>query len=201
MTGSQNEAGQTPGRPGVGPRLFVLAVESVACSVAVFLHGRFGRRYLGVRAAAVVPLVLLYACLWGGPDPRESPGPMFAFGVAYLAMCLRERVAGVVRRSQDRDGEHSLYDGTPFLLRVVPFAGEAAIKKLVEPAAVFVAGCLTAAVSAPLGLYLIVAAFCLMAVACLRDGWQRRRADDMTDAMIAQRQLAERVRGGGGNRG
>ena len=197
----QSESGDR-GRPGAGPRIAVLVVEAVACSAAVFLHGRFGRRYLGLRAAAVVPLVLLYAPLWGrSGEARQSPGPMFAFLAAYLLLCLKERAAGVLRRRREGHDEHGLYDGRPALLRVLPFAGEASVKKLVEPVLLFGGGCLTVAVSAPLGLWMVMAAFCLMATACLRDGWDRRRADDLADAMLAQRQLAVRVRGVGRNRG
>ena len=196
----QNDDGPPPGGPGCGGRVFVLGIEAVACSVAVFLRRGFGRRYLAGRAAAVVPLLLTYGALWGGgrrhadPDPRRDPGPVLLFLAAFLALCVAARVAGVVRRRRDPHDEHSQYDGRPLLGRVVPFLGEAAVKRFVEPPVVFVAGALTVAWSEPLGVYLIGAAACLLLRAAVAEGWHRRRADDMADSMIEQRQLAERVR-------
>lgn len=163
--------------------------RSWAVTVEVFLHRRFGERYIGLQAVAAIPLVLLYTLFWNGHDLR----PMFVFLAAYLALCLAARI-GVALRRRRGPQLHSYYTGQPRLMRVLPRLSEFAIKRAVEPALLLVAGALTRAANKPLGTYLMLAAAALVITATLAAECERRQGLDLYDSYVDQRQASERFR-------
>lgn len=164
-------------------------VRVLATSVEVFLHGRFGMRYLGIQALGVLLLIPLYSLFWEGSDVR----PLVWFMMAYLAMCAVARV-GSLWRTLRHQHEHSLYTGYPRSMRVLPRLDEITAKRAIEPVLVFLAGLFTLPHSEPLGSYFIVAAFGLFASVQLSLGVERLRAQDLYDAMIDQQNVTERFR-------
>lgn len=188
-------------RQGMGERMranaawFGLLCQVLEASVVVFTRSRFGRRYFGMQAAAVIPLVLLYSLFWRDRDPT----PLMVFLGLYLVAWGIAR-AGIVRRGLRGDREHSYYSGAPSILRWPVFRrwlSERRAKLSVEPLLIAAWGVGLMPVSEPLGCYLMLAAFgsaMSMRIAC---AYERTRLADMQDQYIEQRQLAERFRDGG----
>lgn len=166
-----------------------LIVQTLATSVQPFVHCRFGERYFGLQALAVLLLVPLYSLLWEGYDTR----PLVYFMGAYLVMCLWARI-GLLFRSCHAPREHSYYSGYPRLMRLFPRWNELTVKRGVEPMIVFLIGVFTLRYSEPLGMYLIIAAFGLFSSVHLNLCYERVRALDMHDAMIDQQNVTERFR-------
>src|ERR1700759_4854793 len=106
MMPSGNDKGQDNNPAAWG--LALLLVSACAASVEVFLHRRFGERYLGVQAAAVLLLIPGYCLGWQGYNVQ----PMFLLWIAYLLMCLAHRVGGLIARWRGERG-HSYYTGWP----------------------------------------------------------------------------------------
>ncbi len=174
------------------------AAGVLAVSVEVFLHRSrtFGERYLGMQAAAVMLVVLFYGACWEGHDVS----PLLGFLLAYLFMCFVVRIGGLIERRRTGVWEHSLYNGFPRILRLMPWLGEHRAKLYVEPMLVFLVGVFTMPLNEPLGGYLILASMGLLLSVNLTVGYERTRAMDMNDAAIEQRDLAERFRERRGNR-
>jgi hypothetical protein len=171
-----------------GVLLFVC--RALAVTVEVFLHrvGTFGERYLGLQAAAGFLLILLYPACW----PHHDARPVFVLLVMYCLALLCNRVATLRRRGEALP--HSLYSGTPTLMRPLGWLKEATVKRIVEPLAAFLLGVLAMPVSEPLGGYLLLAAGGLFLTTNLAASVERRRLLDMNDAYEEQRNLMEQFR-------
>src|SRR5258708_18524770 len=87
-------------------------VRGVAVSVEVFLHKRFGARYLGQYAA----VGFLGIVLFGVFARANQRGPLIWFGLAFLYAWLCAQV-DAWRRFCRGDNEHSRYSGLPWMLR------------------------------------------------------------------------------------
>lgn len=169
-----------------------LALQAFAATAEVFLrrHGTFGERYLGARSLLGAALIFLFPVFW----PDHDPAPMLGFLCVYLSACASARV-GVLRRVR-RGGPqpHSLYSGTPWLMRFTGRLNEVTVKGIVEPILVFLIGAFMLPVSEPLGMFLIIASAGVMGSVQLAIGEERQRAIEMNDAYIDQREAADRLR-------
>jgi hypothetical protein len=163
--------------------------RTLAFSVEVFLHTGIGERYADVQAAAALLLIPMYTIFWPGHDPR----PMLLFLMLYVAMCFRNRVAGLLRRGAPPEG-HSRYTGEPRLLRHFPKHTEASFKLRVEPALVFMIGAAIAVYSEPLGVYLMLAAGGLFVSVLSTAAVDRQLILDLNDLLLEQKERAERFR-------
>ncbi len=91
--------------------LVAFSVQSGAVTVEVFLHSRFGERYIGGQAAAAVVIIPCFGMLF----PEHDIRPLFYFLGSFLVMCFLQRM-DIMRRLRRGDREHSLYNGFPRLL-------------------------------------------------------------------------------------
>lgn len=174
--------------------VFIARIFSV--SVEVFLRRNFGARYVGTQAALAVPLMFFFSIFF----PHDDPRPLLWFLGAYLLMCFRARIEGLRRRRRGEDREHSYYNGWPRLADAAAKPDERKIKRIVEPALLLAVGYLVWECTRPLGTFLMLAAGSLFLVSLLTEQYERVRAMDMNDAVIEQRQLAERFREMNGDR-
>lgn len=168
--------------------------QYLATSVEVFLHRRFGERYIGLQAAAVLPAMLVYSLFWQG----HNTAPLMMFVAAYMVMVAGVRV-DIARRRRSGDVEHSYYNGFPEILRLPllrRWLSERAAKRVVEPLLVGGIGVLMLPTSEPLGLYLMIAGCALRVTLKMADAVQKARLINMRDAYFDQMNLAEQFRKG-----
>jgi hypothetical protein len=165
-----------------------------AVTVEVFLHSRFGERYIAMEAVAALVLIPVFGLFW----PDSDVLPLMQFMGVYLFMCLMARI-GVTARRLRGNGEHSRYTGYPHLVRMFGLP-EVAVKRFVEPIVVAFAGAVANPLNEPLGGYLMFAAVCLFISTNLDDMWTRTRAIDVHDAVIEQQMAARRFREMANNR-
>lgn len=188
-----NQERITPGREDFKTMMNwgTLMVRSLAVCGDVFLHvpSSFGQRYIGLQGVVVIPLVLLYSLFWKGHDVR----PLLWFLPLYLAMCLFVRI-GVAWRCRQGDQEHSLYNGRPYLSKLLPRWKETTIKGIVEPIILFVGGALILAANQALGSFIMLVGFGQMGLMKLIMGNEHMKAIDLNDAMLEQRNLVEVAR-------
>ena len=164
-----------------------------AVSVEVFLHSRIGQRYCRLQAFMVIPLGLVYAWMWQFQGYDEEPFLMFL--VTFVGAVAIAQLAAIVR-SRRGDHVHTQYNGWPSLLREDAADKELVFKQVVEPLIVLAFGImLVNGVNKPLGVWLIFAAACLFVSNSLNRLAQKRRVDDMRDAVFAQQQTAQEFRG------
>lgn len=172
----------------------VFLFQVLEASVVVFLRRGFGSRFLGIHAAVVVPLVLVYTLLWEGHDVR----PVLVFLACYLVAVGVARTGCLWRRWKGRE-EYSYYSGSPSVVRWPVFQGrlsERTAKAIVDPLLVAACGVAMLPASEPLGWYLVIAAGGAAASMQVAISYERTRVMDMRDAFIEQRNVAERFRGG-----
>jgi hypothetical protein len=168
----------------------VFIAGALAASLEVFLHRRFGERYLGLQAAVVLLIVPFYSLFWEGYDPT----PLLQFLLAYVVMCALARIGIMARLRRGGAQEHSRYNGFPRLMAITRRISERTIKCVVEPMLVFFVGVFTMPTSEPLGGYLMLAALGLLISTQLTAGYERIRALDMYDAYVNQNQVAQDFR-------
>ncbi len=172
--------------------VFVFLCRALALSVEVFLHRveSFGERYIGVQAAAAMLLMIFFPiCL-----KEHSPQPLFFFLACFLFMCICIRARVQLRRKRGGAQPHTLYTGTPRLMRFFRRMREEQVKAIAEPMFTFAVGVLAIPASQTLGCYLMLASLGLLVSANLTLGYDRKRALDMHDTFIDQRGAAERFR-------
>lgn len=184
---------QQPSPTGLSARtlefIVTTAIGAGAVSVEVFLHRRFGSRYLNIQAASVLLLIPLYSCFWEGHDLR----PLYWFLFAYLLMVIVARLS-ISYRQWKRDNEHTFYNGLPILLSRSAYRYERIVKQFVEPFLVIVVAFLLTDWNPPLGMYLVMVAFCLFVHSARMNGYSHLQLMDLHDAVIEQQQRAERFR-------
>jgi hypothetical protein len=172
-----------------GFNLMAFVAQTGAVSVEVFLHRRFGGRYIGLQGAAAVFLIPCFGLLF----PHEDIRPLFYFLAAYLLMCSVARV-GIARRNRRGDREHSRYNGWPGMLRRSRAHREQFIKEKAEPIFTVLVAFLVLGSSRPLGCYLMFAAFCLMVSNRMMGAHEEQLTADMHDALFEQQQAMARLR-------
>lgn len=177
-----------------GVNLLMLLCQAMSLTLEVFLHRRFGERYIGLQGLIALGVLLGYAALW----PEHSLIPLAVFAVLYIVMVVVARVGVFCRRFSGEQpgpgGGHSRYTGEPRLKRWFPRMSELAFKRVIEPALGFMVGLLVCTASPPLGTYLVLASFALMATVNMTLGYDRQRTLDLSDAVIDQRVLARSYR-------
>lgn len=82
MQGNNNQTGADDRTAGLNVLGFV--IDAWATSLQVFLHCRFGERFFGPQAPAVLLLIPIYMVGW----PHDDLRPMLLYLPAYLFMCL-----------------------------------------------------------------------------------------------------------------
>lgn len=175
-----------------GLHWLLFAIRALATSLDVFLHhpDSFGERYFGPQSAASALLIFLFAALWPDYDVR----PLLGFLGVYAGACVYVRLLSARRRSRGGQQPHSLYSGLPRIARILPRIDEVRLKAAVEPMCVCVLGLLVTAINEPLGVYLLCAGVALGLNTGIALALTRRRALDMHDVFIEQRDVAERFR-------
>lgn len=170
----------------------LLVCHSLAATWEVFLHrpGSFGERYLGPQAALAILLIPGFAIFW----PEHDASGLLVFLFCYLVMCFFARIATILRQRAGGPQPHSYYSGAPFIMRLTGRFSERSVKYMVEPMLAFVISTLMMAVSRPLGCYLLVATFGIVASNNLSISIDRERLLDLHDAAIEAEQQAEAFR-------
>ncbi|RUL89426.1 hypothetical protein [Tautonia sociabilis] len=148
-----------------------------------------GERYADIQALAVLVLVPFYAALWEGRDVR----PLFIFLLAYVAMCVRNRAEGLLRRRQ-MPICHSRYTGVPRLMGQLPGRTELEVKRYAEPGLVLLVGGALCTFTPPLGVYLMLAAGGLFVSVMASGVVDRQHLLDLNDLMIENQARAEQIR-------
>lgn len=163
-----------------------------ANTVEVFLHKRFGHRYLGVHSLIPLPIMFFYTAYWAeeGYDVRPMASFMFLYVLALPLAMLGSSIArwrGKV--------EHSRYNGLPRLFNAETIKKEVRVKEIYEPLLVVLFGFfLTDLYSPPLGLWLVLAGVCLGGINSQIRQRQNEQDWDLQDAMIEQRFRMEEAR-------
>ena len=169
--------------------LLVVLIRSVAASVELFLHRRFGVHYVGAYAAPAMLLMTMYSVFW----PIDESVPFLLFPVAFFVNCILAQI-GVCIRFYRGESEHSRYCGFPRFLRRHLAYREYRVKQFAEPILVGGIGYLACDWNRPLGVYWMFAAVCLYLSTALDRAWQTRQAIVLHDAAIEQHQTAGRFR-------
>jgi hypothetical protein len=164
--------------------------NSLAVSVEVFLHKGVGSRYIGLQGLAAAAMIFF----WGGFWPGQDISPVLIYLALYLLFCFAQRMDALKRLRQGGGQEHSRYTGRPILMRFTGRINEITIKRIVEPALVFLIGILICSANEPLGKYLMLAAVGLLVSVQSTLRFEETRATDMNDAMINQQHAAQRFR-------
>ena len=185
----QQPPGMVDNAKAAGAWMYVIAHAMGTTMEASFLRTRFGSRYLGTNAALGLATIFFFILCW----PHDDPRPLLYFLVWYVGMCAFHRIHGIARARRG-DVEHSLYSGTPRLLRFFPCFGELTVKRFIDPAVVLFAGWVTTHFSEPLGCYFILSAVGMFLQASVAQAFTRVLTQNSIDSMIEARQHAERVR-------
>lgn len=187
---SQQPAPQPSGRSAL--HWVLLVARALACTVEVFLHdpGTFGARYLQLQAAVGFVALLVFP----GAFDRCDPQPMFVYAALFLVACGIVQAKAAQRRARGAPEEHSYYNGTPSLLRILRRSSEAHVKGVLEPALVAMLGFALAEWSPPLGFYFMFAAIALVLSMQASQRVDRARALDMNDAFHDQRRISDQWR-------
>jgi hypothetical protein len=187
-----SERAQSSGQSRAGLGWCLFWCRALSASVEVFLHQprSFGERYLGLQAGAAMLLLLLYPAFWQGHDIE----PLFVFLGAFVVMCACVGARVSERRRNGGPQPHTFYAGRPHLMRLAGRIDEAKVKSVIEPVLVLVVGGLIKNVNEPLGSYLLFAGVGLLISVNAMLAYERKRALDMHDAFMDQRNIAERFR-------
>lgn len=190
MHNQQQQAGWTPIEDTKNLSYVLLfAARAIASPVEPILRRKFGTRYFGWATAVGFFAPPLWMMFW----PGEDPSGIFVFWLIFLLMQLSARIESA-RMAAKGQYIHSRYNGWPRLARFFKTMPEQRIKAGPEPLFVFIAGAALMSVTAPLGSYLMVAAFSLFAMHAVADAVERAQAVEMNDALIEQQNVAERFR-------
>ncbi len=173
--------------PGVLEKLAYLIIRGGAASVELFLHRRFGVRYMSL----FVGTGFLVICVYFYFIPVKQNKAFLAYGILFVVSWLLTSIKTWIRYSMG-DNEHSLYRGYPRLLSRNRPHREYLTKQFVEPALVGFAGVCTLDLNAPLGIYWIFAAMCVFAANANDRRVQNREAMIMHDAVVEQQLRASR---------
>lgn len=187
---SNQEQGKGRGGGNTGINLVGAVVEAMAFTMALFLHRKFGSRYIGRNAAMGILVILVFAAVM----PMPGAWTMILFLVAYFKAWIYARAGVLYRRFKRQENEHTRYSGWPYLMTVLPGWTELTVKRFIEPLLVVVVGVVLWFFVPGLGLYLVMAGVSLFISVELAEAYDRRRAEMMHDAVIEATQRAERFR-------
>ena len=174
--------------------LLALLLRSLCATVEVFLHkpDSFGERYAGLQVGVGFLLILLYPVFyWQGHDPTG----LLIFLVLYVLMLMWVRLKTFLRVRRGGHQPHTLYAGTPRLSRIVWRFSEETIKRWIEPIfVIFIGGLLVDLLNEPLGGFLMIAGFALLATTNLAAGDDHRRVMRMNDSYIQQKTIIQQFK-------
>ncbi len=167
----------------------IFLAQVLAAPVELMIRTRFGWRYFGLPHAIAVLGLPIWLMFW----QHENPSVFIVFWLATLLMQVRARLEQLAMRAR-RDVEHSRYNGRSRLAWVLRRMSERTIKGMAEPLFVLAIGLMVRPDEPPLGSYLIVAGLSLWINNAVIRFRERTIAQDLHDAWIEQRTIAERVR-------
>ncbi len=182
-----------------------------ARTIEVFLRFNFGERYFnGLSALASAPLllglILILSSFLGqrGGARQMDSGLMTGFLALFL---FAAGVHVIIAKIQRYRGAllHSRYSGTPWIYWLIhqvkknldmplPLA-EHYIKLWVEPPLALIVGSIVAALTPPLGMWIIVASLCLWMRGLIAAAQAREKLLDMLDQHIEAESLAAAFQG------
>ncbi len=175
--------------------LLMLSVSGLSSTVEVFLRKpkTFGQRYAGMQVAVGGMLLFLYPVYWWH---GHNTDPIRVFLVLYIAMLSWIRLQTFTRVRRGGPQPHTRYAGTPRIasVRGIRRLKDETIRGILEPALVILAGAFTAEINGPLGGYLIIAGFALLACSNSVIGERKQRAMRMHDAQIEQQAVVQQLR-------
>jgi hypothetical protein len=174
----------------------MLFLRSIAVTLQVFLHRKFGSRFIGSQGFVGLLVIVFFGAFIGVPGTTG----LTAFLLAYLFACLVARAHIDARKRRGGDTEHSMYSGWPLLMSVFPRCSELKVKRFIEPAFVVIVAAAVMNFFPALGLYLLMAGGVLFTVVNYDEAEEQRRVQNMQDAVIEASQRAERFRSGHGRR-
>lgn len=167
--------------------MFLVLVRCWSLSVAVFIRGRFGQRYLHWLIGAWIWQAVFFVFVG---RHREAWALVVLFEVGFvLAVC---HAVLAVRRWRKGEAWHSYYSGEPLLCRVLPLS-EQSVKRYAEPLVVFAVG-LCLADYWPVCLFLTGGAAALAAEQSAARAYEDRIIQDHLDATIEQEEFARKFR-------
>jgi hypothetical protein len=175
--------------PPVLHRLVSAIVRGGAVSVEVFLHRRFGLRYLSTFGPLAAGMMLIYAAFVPVQEARPFFVYVVSFGVCWLLLTIETWL-----RFWRGDNEHSGYGGFPRLLRRSLAFKEYRVKQLAEPMLVGIAGYCALELNRPLAIYVIFAAGCLFLSNAVQRRNETREAMMLHDATLEQQHRVNRFR-------
>lgn len=176
--------------------LFImLSVSGLSSTVEVFLRKpkTFGQRYAGMQVATGGMLLFLYPIFWWH---GHNTDPIRVFLVLYITMLAWIRFQTFIRVRRGGPQPHTRFAGTPWIasVRGIRRLKDETVRGILEPSLVILTGAVIAEINAPLGGYLIIAGFALLACSNSAIGERKQRAMRMHDAQIEQQAVAEQFR-------
>lgn len=164
--------------------VFYLVFAGLATTVTTFTRRDFGKEALGVAGLAGFVFILVYGAVMHVPE-------MIIYLGVWMVSVLVQR-ARQFRMWLDKRIVHSRYGGYPWLgFRLNRKAKTEVKAKEAEALFVIVAGGLLTQASLGVGLYVVLAGVAAVFVECLHVETRKKQLQDMTDAEIEQRALAE----------
>lgn len=181
------QQGSQPTNPEVREIIWGL-LRSICFTIDVFLHRRFGSRYVSGGIGGVLVIFVFAAA-----SPPEQQFPLLCFLAVYTVWWLAAWINSMVRGWRGRDKEHGGYTGEPLVQRWLPRWREECIKQ-VEAWAVILLGLVIHRFTHPLADYLIFAASLVLIRIRLMIARQRRQAMLLNDMVIEQKAVSELFR-------
>ncbi len=176
---------------GDGFNLLYAGISGLACCLLPFLRINFGVGAFHPGGLIACAFMLCYAGF--GDCPHE----MLVFFCLWFPLILVHR-ARTLWREFHGDGEHSRYDGTPWLAMAVTrldLRHEIAVKMAADPLIALLAGLLLSAFSPKLGLFVIACAAAILAREVIGTLIEQAHDRAQRDAEILFRTRARRRRG------
>jgi len=184
QSGPQNES------PYFGIFLALL-MRGLCSTVEVFLHksDSFGERYSGMQVGVGFLLILFYpAFFWHGYDLNG----LFILLLLYVCMLMWIRLKTFLRVRRGESQPHTLYAGTPRIMRFAWRFKEETVKCTIEPILTIFFGLFIAEfLDEPLGAFLMIAGSALFATTNLAAGDERRKVMRMHDSFIEQQSVID----------
>lgn len=181
----QNNNGQMPGPDlKAGFNGLYLAACGWSLTYRTFTRRDFGRDALGFPGLAGMGVMLVWGAYINTPE-------ILAYFCAWIISVIRQRVIQHKNRL-NRVSTHSMYPGYPSLVyRLCPWVKSDARAVEIEAFLVMAVGGAIAQIMPGMGLFIVGAGASTLVAECLSAEGRNRRLQQMSDAEIEQRSLAE----------
>lgn len=183
----QTKMSFTDFRMGVNVAAWLSHLLSVPLNV--LLHFGLGERYIGIPGLVIIPCMLVYTMAF----QSATWAPMLLLVLAYIVMCVVWRGYAVFRRHFLKRPVHSRYAGRPLLHLLAPRLSQTFIN-YIEAGIAITLGLAFTKVNAPLGGFLFLAGLGQTMSLNIEKMVRHAKELDRIDAMLEQRDLAERSR-------